>query len=102
MMQRRRRSQGQTPQPWAAGHWRSGITDLRPPGLVMLAWDPEAMPTNWEATRKRYFALNWIRAAATWTAFAVFPPRWWRCSSTAPPASRWAWTSTRLASASVP
>ena len=28
---------------------------------------------DWEATRKRYFALNWIRAAATWTAFTVFP-----------------------------
>lgn len=39
---------------------------------VMLAWDPDAMPANWEATRKRYFALNWIRAAATWTAFALF------------------------------
>lgn len=24
------------------------------------------------ATRRRYFALNWIRAAATWTAFGLF------------------------------
>jgi hypothetical protein len=24
-----------------------------------------------EAKRRRYFALNWIRAAATWTAFAL-------------------------------
>jgi hypothetical protein len=39
---------------------------------VMLAWDPDAMPANWQATRQRYFALNWIRAAATWTAFALF------------------------------
>jgi hypothetical protein len=39
---------------------------------VMLSWDPTFMPANWMATRKRYFALNWIRAAATWTAFAVF------------------------------
>jgi hypothetical protein len=39
---------------------------------VMLAWDPEAMPADWEAGRHRYFALNWIRAAATWAAFAVF------------------------------
>jgi hypothetical protein len=39
---------------------------------VMLAWDPDAMPATWEATRRRYFALNWIRAAATWAAFALF------------------------------
>ena len=39
---------------------------------VMLAWDPDSMPANWEATRRRYFTLNWIRAAATWTAFGLF------------------------------
>ena len=39
---------------------------------VMLAWDPDAMPAGWEATRQRYFALDWIRAAATWAAFALF------------------------------
>ena len=39
---------------------------------VMLAWDPEAMPVDWETGRRRYFALNWIQAAATWTAFALF------------------------------
>jgi hypothetical protein len=39
---------------------------------VMLAWDPDAMPAGWEATRRRYFTLDWIRAAATWTAFALF------------------------------
>jgi hypothetical protein len=39
---------------------------------VMLAWDPAAMPPDWRAIRHRYFALNWIRAAATWTAFALF------------------------------
>ena len=37
----------------------------------MLAWDPDAMP-EWESTRRRYFALNWIRAAATWVAFGLF------------------------------
>jgi hypothetical protein len=25
---------------------------------VMLAWDPEAMPTGWRAGRRRYFAIN--------------------------------------------
>jgi hypothetical protein len=39
---------------------------------VMLAWDPEAMPANWDAGRRRYFALNWIQLAATWTAFGLF------------------------------
>ena len=39
---------------------------------VLLAWDPEAMPAGWEAGRRRYFALNWIRFGATWTAFALF------------------------------
>ena len=39
---------------------------------VMLAWDPEAVPAGWESRRHRYFALNWIRFAATWAAFALF------------------------------
>jgi hypothetical protein len=37
----------------------------------MLGWDPDHMPADWEATRRYYFELNWIRAASTWTAFAV-------------------------------
>lgn len=39
---------------------------------AMLAWDPEAMPANWQAGRRRYFTLNWINAASTWTAFGLF------------------------------
>ena len=39
---------------------------------VMLAWDPEAMPADWEAGRRHYFMINWIQLAATWTAFALF------------------------------
>jgi hypothetical protein len=39
---------------------------------VMLAWDPDAMPAGWEARRHRYYTLDWIRAAATWAAFALF------------------------------
>lgn len=39
---------------------------------LMLAWDPQAMPEDWEVKRRRYFALNWIRAVATWLAFALF------------------------------
>ncbi len=39
---------------------------------AMLAWHPDSMPPDWDALRRRYFALNWIRAAATWVAFALF------------------------------
>jgi uncharacterized membrane protein len=39
---------------------------------VMLAWDPAAMPADWEAGRRRYFTINWIQFATTWAAFALF------------------------------
>jgi hypothetical protein len=38
----------------------------------MLAWDPDHMPADWEAVRRFYFRLNWIRAISTWTAFGLF------------------------------
>ena len=39
---------------------------------VILGWDPAAVPTDWLVTRRRYFTLNWVRAALTWTAFLLF------------------------------
>jgi hypothetical protein len=39
---------------------------------VILGWDPEALPADWEAGRRRYFAINWIQMATTWSAFALF------------------------------
>jgi hypothetical protein len=39
---------------------------------VILAWDPHALPSDWREAHRRYFRFNWIRAAATWTAFALF------------------------------
>ena len=39
---------------------------------VMLAWDPEAMPSNWEAGRDKYFTINWIQMVTTWSASALF------------------------------
>jgi hypothetical protein len=39
---------------------------------VILAWDPEALPADWEAGRQRYFTINWIQLAVTWAAFALF------------------------------
>ena len=28
---------------------------------MILAGDPEAMPADWEATRQRYFTINWLQ-----------------------------------------
>ena len=39
---------------------------------VILAWDPEALPADWAAGRRRYFTINWIQFATTWAAFALF------------------------------
>ena len=39
---------------------------------VILGWDPDAVPADWLAVRRRYFALNWVRAVFTWVAFALF------------------------------
>jgi hypothetical protein len=39
---------------------------------VILGWDPDRLPAGWEAIRRRYYALNWIRGAATWVAFGLF------------------------------
>jgi hypothetical protein len=39
---------------------------------MILAWDPEAPPANWEATRRRYFTINLIQLIVTWSAFALF------------------------------
>jgi hypothetical protein len=39
---------------------------------AILAWDPEALPADWEAGRSRYFRINWIQLAVTWTALALF------------------------------
>ena len=38
---------------------------------VILAWDPEALPTDGEAGRQCYFTINWIQLATAWAAFAL-------------------------------
>ena len=35
---------------------------------LIVAWDPSAMPADWQ----RYFTINWIQLAVTWAAFALF------------------------------
>ena len=39
---------------------------------VILGWNPDDLPSDWEAGRRRYFAINWIQLATTWSAFALF------------------------------
>jgi hypothetical protein len=39
---------------------------------VILGWNPEAMPADWESGRRRYFTINWIQLVTTWAAFALF------------------------------
>jgi len=46
--------------------WKEPLYD------VMLAWDPEAMPADWSAFRQRYFTINWLQTAATWSVFGLF------------------------------
>jgi hypothetical protein len=36
------------------------------------AWDPEAMPADWEAGRRRYYTINWTQFVTTCAAFALF------------------------------
>jgi hypothetical protein len=39
---------------------------------VILAWDAEAMPADWQAGRQKYFTINWIQLVSTWAAFGLF------------------------------
>ena len=39
---------------------------------AILGWNPDDLPADWQAGRRRYFAINWIQMATTWAAFALF------------------------------
>jgi len=54
------------------GIWLVSNVWKTPTYNLILAWDPEAMPADWEAGRQRYFTINWIQLATTWAAFALF------------------------------
>ena len=61
----------------ALGIWIVGILIVSnvwktPTYKVILAWDPEALPADWEAVRQRYFTINWLQFATTWAVFALF------------------------------
>jgi hypothetical protein len=44
---------------------------------VIMGWDSNALPANWELVRRRYFALNWLRGVLTWTALGFFAAATW-------------------------
>ena len=54
------------------GIWLVSNVWKTPTYNLILSWDPEAMPADWEAGRRRYFAINWIQLAASWSAFTLF------------------------------
>ena len=54
------------------GIWLVSNVWKTPTYNVILAWDREALPADWEAVRRRYFTINWIQLAVTWAAFALF------------------------------
>ncbi len=47
------------------GIWLVSNVWKTPTYKVILAWDPDAMPPDWEAVRQRYFTINWIQLATT-------------------------------------
>ena len=37
----------------------------------ILAWDPDALPADWEAGRRTYFLINAIQLVVTWSVLAL-------------------------------
>jgi len=54
------------------GIWLVSNVWKTPTYKLILSWNPDAMPADWEAGRQRYFTINWIQFATTWAAFALF------------------------------
>jgi hypothetical protein len=46
--------------------WKTPTYDM------ILSWNPDALPADWEAVRGRYFTINWVQLVTTWAAFALF------------------------------
>ena len=54
------------------GIWLVSNVWKTPTYKVILSWDPDSLPADWEAGRQRYFTINWIQLVSTWSAFALF------------------------------
>ncbi|GGG70092.1 hypothetical protein GCM10011374_38310 [Kocuria dechangensis] len=39
---------------------------------LILGWNPQHPPDDWQVARDRWYRHNWMRAALTWVAFALF------------------------------
>ena len=44
---------------------------------VIMRWQPDRLPADWTVARRRYFLLNWLRGALTWSALALFAAAAW-------------------------
>jgi hypothetical protein len=55
-----------------AGPLLASIRLAEPNYAVIMSWDPDAVPADWQTTRARYCRFNWIRAALTWLALVLF------------------------------
>ena len=54
------------------GIWLVSNVWKTPTYKLILSWDPESLPADWEAGRQRYFTINWIQLATTWVACGLF------------------------------
>ena len=54
------------------GIWLVSNAWKTPTYNLILSWNPEALPADWEAGRRRYFTINWIQLVVTWSAFGLF------------------------------
>jgi len=54
------------------GIWLVSNVWKTPTYKLILSWDSESLPPDWEAGRQRLFAINWIQLVTTWGAFALF------------------------------
>ena len=57
---------------WAVGILVVSNVWKTPTYKMILAGDPDDLPADWEATRQRYFTINWLQFATTWATFALF------------------------------
>jgi hypothetical protein len=54
------------------GIWLVSNVWKTPTYNMILSWNPDALPADWEVVRRRYFTINWIQLVTTWAAFVLF------------------------------
>jgi hypothetical protein len=53
------------------GIWLVSNVWKTPTYNLILSWDADALPVDWEAGRRRYFTINWIQATCSVRAVPV-------------------------------